>query len=125
MRLRRPNRRRIGAHRRRRRHRYPTRFGSGCDCRRGRKSDLVLRVTAENLNRLLGLAGESLVESRWLKPFAQSLLRLKRMHYDLGKAIDSSSEAQSEQAPADGAGARSPAFSTNFSNASSSSPIGL
>ena len=61
-------------------------------------SNLVLRVTAENLNRLLGLAGESLVESRWLKPFAQSLLRLKRMHYDLGKTIASLSEAQSEQA---------------------------
>ena len=30
-------------------------------------SDRVLRVTAENLNRLLGLAGESLVESRWLQ----------------------------------------------------------
>ncbi len=31
-------------------------------------SDRVLRVTAENLNRLLGLAGESLVESRWVQP---------------------------------------------------------
>ena len=64
----------------------------------GESSDLVLRVTAENLNRLLGLAGESLVESRWLKPFAESLLRLKRMHYDLGKALEGLSEAQSEQA---------------------------
>ena len=33
-------------------------------------SDRVLRVTAENLNRLLGLAAQSLVESRWVKPFA-------------------------------------------------------
>ena len=65
------------------------------------ESNLVLRVTAENLNRLLGLAGESLVESRWLKPFAQSLLRLKRMHYDVGKAIDSMSEAQLEQVPSE------------------------
>jgi two-component system sensor histidine kinase and response regulator WspE len=48
----------------------------------------VLRVTAENLNRLLGLAGESLVESRWLKSFADSLLRLKRLHYDLGRDLD-------------------------------------
>ena len=32
-------------------------------------SDRVLRVTAESLNRLLGLAGESLVESLWVKPF--------------------------------------------------------
>ena len=37
---------------------------------------------AENLNRLLGLAGESLVESRWVKPFAESLLRLKRLQQD-------------------------------------------
>jgi two-component system sensor histidine kinase and response regulator WspE len=51
-------------------------------------SDRVLRVTAEHLNRLLGLAGESLVESRWLNPFGDSLLRLKRLHFDLGKALD-------------------------------------
>lgn len=52
-------------------------------------SDRVLRVTADNLNRLLGLAGESLVESRWLKPFAESLLPLKRLHYEMGKSLDS------------------------------------
>ena len=28
----------------------------------------VVRLSTENLNRLLGLAGESLVESRWLRP---------------------------------------------------------
>lgn len=50
--------------------------------------DRVLRVTAENLNRLLGLAGESLVESRWVKPFAESLLRLKRTHHDLYRTLD-------------------------------------
>ena len=47
-----------------------------------RSADRVLRVTAESLNRLLGLAGESLVESRWLKPFAESLLRLKRLQHE-------------------------------------------
>ncbi|MES2356633.1 MAG: hybrid sensor histidine kinase/response regulator [Pseudomonadota bacterium] len=51
-------------------------------------SDRMLRVTAENLNRLLGLAGESLVSSRWLKPFADSLLRLKRMQCTLGKTVE-------------------------------------
>jgi two-component system, chemotaxis family, sensor histidine kinase and response regulator WspE len=51
-------------------------------------SDRVLRVTAENLNRLLALAGESLVESRWLKPFAESLLRLKRLHYGVGAKFE-------------------------------------
>lgn len=47
-------------------------------------ADRVLRVNAENLNRLLALAGESRVESRRLKPFASSLLRLKKMGHSLG-----------------------------------------
>ncbi|MEP6670427.1 MAG: hybrid sensor histidine kinase/response regulator [Chthoniobacter sp.] len=51
-------------------------------------SDRVLRVTADHLNRLLGLAGESLVEARWLDPFARSLLRLKRLQQDLGKTVE-------------------------------------
>jgi len=45
-------------------------------------ADRVLRVTAESLDRLLGLASESMVQSRWVKSFAQSLLRLKRMQYE-------------------------------------------
>jgi len=60
-------------------------------------ADRVLRVTAENLNHLLALASESLVESRWLKPFAESLLRLKRLHYDLGRTLDGLREAHASQ----------------------------
>ncbi|WP_050464793.1 hybrid sensor histidine kinase/response regulator [Herbaspirillum autotrophicum] len=48
----------------------------------------VLRVTADNLNRLLSLSGESLVESRWLKPFAGSMLRLKRQQRHAGQTLD-------------------------------------
>ncbi len=48
----------------------------------------VVRLTAENLNRLLGLAGESLVESRWLRPFADSLQRLKRRQAELSERLD-------------------------------------
>ncbi len=48
----------------------------------------VVRLTAENLNRLLGLAGESLVESRWLRPFADSLQRLKRQQSELSERLD-------------------------------------
>jgi two-component system sensor histidine kinase and response regulator WspE len=51
-------------------------------------SDRALRVTVDNLNRLLGLAGETLVESRRLKPFRDSLLRLKRLHQETAKAFD-------------------------------------
>jgi two-component system, chemotaxis family, sensor histidine kinase and response regulator WspE len=53
----------------------------------GETVERVLRVTAENLNRLLGLTGESLVESRWLKPFADALLRLKRMQHEASVAL--------------------------------------
>jgi len=48
----------------------------------------VLKVTAENLNRLLGLAGESLVESRSFKSIADSLLRLKHLQYEVHRALD-------------------------------------
>jgi two-component system, chemotaxis family, sensor histidine kinase and response regulator WspE len=58
----------------------------------------VLRVTAENLNRLLGLTGESLVESRWLKPFADSLLRLKRLQHEASAALTAARESLIGQA---------------------------
>jgi two-component system sensor histidine kinase and response regulator WspE len=51
-------------------------------------ADRVLRLAAGNLNRLLALAGESLVESRWLRPFADSLQLLKRHHTNLGQQAD-------------------------------------
>ena len=60
-------------------------------------SDRVLRVTAANLNRLLGLAGESLVTSRWLTPYAESLLRLKRQQNKLSKTVESLRDALGNQ----------------------------
>ncbi|MGX5830182.1 hybrid sensor histidine kinase/response regulator [Mesorhizobium sp. 43Arga] len=51
-------------------------------------SDRMVRVTADSLNRLLGLAGESRMEARRLRPFANGLLRLKRLQSDLAGAFD-------------------------------------
>jgi two-component system sensor histidine kinase and response regulator WspE len=48
----------------------------------------MVRVTAENLNRLTGLAGESLVESRWLEPFANALRQLKRTQLELADVVE-------------------------------------
>ena len=48
----------------------------------------VLRVTAEHLNRLLGLTAESLVDARWIASFSTSLGRLKRMHNDCADLLD-------------------------------------
>lgn len=52
------------------------------------KHQRYLRVTPENLDRLLALTGESLVESRRLVPFGESLLRLKRQHNELAHLLD-------------------------------------
>ena len=59
--------------------------------------DRVLRVTAQNLNRLMGLAGESLVESNWLVPFSNSLQKLKRLYGDFSRDIDLLRDALTEQ----------------------------
>jgi two-component system sensor histidine kinase and response regulator WspE len=42
-----------------------------------RERDRVVRVTAESLTRLMGLAGEALVQSHQLPPLVESLWRLK------------------------------------------------
>ena len=51
--------------------------------------DRTLRVTAENLNRLMGLAGEALVASRWLDTFSTDLLRMKHVQRHLSSSIES------------------------------------
>ena len=47
------------------------------------EEDRVVRVSAGSLTRLVGLAGESLVEARQLKPFADSLLALRKSQTNL------------------------------------------
>jgi two-component system sensor histidine kinase and response regulator WspE len=56
--------------------------------RKTESMERVVRLTAENLNRLLGLASESLVESRWLRPFADSLQRLKRHQGEIVRQLE-------------------------------------
>jgi two-component system sensor histidine kinase and response regulator WspE len=53
----------------------------------------MVRVTAENLNRLMDLAGESLVESRWLEPFANALRQLKHSQLELADVVERLREA--------------------------------
>lgn len=51
-------------------------------------SDNVVRVSADSLNRLQGLSGEALVETRWLTPFSDSLLQVKRRQDELVSMLD-------------------------------------
>ncbi|SAK65579.1 CheA signal transduction histidine kinase [Caballeronia catudaia] len=56
----------------------------------------MLRMRADTLDRLLSHSGESLVESRWLKPFSQSMLRVKRIQHDASRALDRLHETLTE-----------------------------
>lgn len=47
-----------------------------------RGKDRFVRVSEQHLTRLLGLAGETLVETRWLRPFSDSLLKLRNTQID-------------------------------------------
>jgi two-component system sensor histidine kinase and response regulator WspE len=55
-------------------------------------SERVVRVSKENLNRLMGLAGESLVSANWLQPFADSLLKLKHKQTELSRLLEQLSD---------------------------------
>jgi two-component system sensor histidine kinase and response regulator WspE len=52
----------------------------------------VVRVTAGSLNRLMSLAGESLIQARWLHPFATSLTTLKKQQDRLASLLDGLAE---------------------------------
>jgi two-component system sensor histidine kinase and response regulator WspE len=50
--------------------------------------DTAIRVSAESLNRLMGLAGEVQVEARWLRPYADALVQFKHRHTELISLLD-------------------------------------
>ncbi len=58
-----------------------------------------LRVGAANLNRLLALAGESLVGSRWLAPFAGTLQQLKKLQAESVRGLEQLDELLLAKAP--------------------------
>ncbi|HHJ15013.1 MAG TPA: hybrid sensor histidine kinase/response regulator [Gammaproteobacteria bacterium] len=50
--------------------------------------DNGIRVSAQSLNRLMGLAGEVRVEARWLRPFAESLQQVRHRQDELVSLVD-------------------------------------
>lgn len=48
----------------------------------------VVRLASDSLNRLLGLAGEAVLEAQGVKAFAATLLRLKRLQQDKLRACE-------------------------------------
>jgi two-component system sensor histidine kinase and response regulator WspE len=52
-------------------------------------ADRALRVSSQTLNRLMGLAGESLVQSRWFEPYHESMLGLRKRHVEINELLES------------------------------------
>jgi two-component system sensor histidine kinase and response regulator WspE len=50
--------------------------------------DRLVRVTAAKIERLMGLGGEVVVSARWLPPFSESLLALKKTHNELFSVLE-------------------------------------
>jgi len=67
----------------------PPAAGAGSGEAAGATADArAVKVTAEALSRLIGLAAESLVEARRLEPFASALQHLKTRQADLGDLLE-------------------------------------
>ena len=64
--------------------------------------DAMIRVTAQSLNRLMSLAGESLVQARWLAPFSTALLKLRKHQDHLRGLLDAIGQTLTTDRPLDG-----------------------
>ncbi len=62
----------------------------------------LVRVRAENMNRLMALAGECLVQSQTVKTVYQSLLRLKKDIFEVEKPLRHSLESQAKNGDGEG-----------------------
>lgn len=55
--------------------------------------DRTVRVSADNLNQLMALAGEAVVEANWLQPFIDSLLQLRQEKQQLLRSLEAIQQA--------------------------------
>ncbi|MFM8415315.1 MAG: hybrid sensor histidine kinase/response regulator, partial [Planctomycetota bacterium] len=75
--------------------------GDAAPPRGGEPADRVVRVSADSLTRLVGLAGEALVETRQLRPFVDALLQFRSSQVDLCDALAALDEKlEAGEAPA-------------------------
>ena len=58
------------------------------DLERATQAVHSLWVSAENLNRIMGLAGECLIEANWLQPHADSMMSLKWRLVELSRTLE-------------------------------------
>ncbi len=61
----------------------------------------IVRIAADHLDRIMALAGETVVDASWLDPFASSLAILRRRQLELAELLDQASELLVVGAPRD------------------------
>ncbi|MER3432742.1 MAG: hybrid sensor histidine kinase/response regulator [Leptolyngbya sp. ERB_1_1] len=64
------------------------------DTSSARERDRVVRISADNLNRIVGLAGELMVETYWLQPFSEALMQIRSRQLALSKTLEDLQQAQ-------------------------------
>lgn len=52
------------------------------------EKDRIVRVSANKIERLMGLTGEVTVSARWLPPYSNSMLQLKRSHLEIASLLE-------------------------------------
>ncbi|THB70599.1 MAG: hybrid sensor histidine kinase/response regulator [Desulfovibrio sp.] len=68
-----------------------------------RKTDSIVRVSAEHLSRLMGMAGESLVQAKRLAPFTVQVISLKDQLAGLSRTLELLNESLGELSESQGA----------------------
>ena len=58
--------------------------------------DRAVRVSSDNLNRMLGMMGEYMVQTRWFEPFAAELQALKKRLNELERLLELACTARNE-----------------------------
>lgn len=56
----------------------------------------VIRVSSDRMDKILGLAGEAMVESRWVRPYVDSMTRLKQQAHHAALGLDNLRELLEE-----------------------------
>ncbi|MFA5043638.1 MAG: hybrid sensor histidine kinase/response regulator [Kiritimatiellia bacterium] len=56
--------------------------------------DRAVRVSSDNLNRMLGMMGEYMVQTRWFEPFAAGLQALKNRQNELARLLEQACTAR-------------------------------
>ncbi|MDD5679246.1 MAG: hybrid sensor histidine kinase/response regulator [Kiritimatiellae bacterium] len=56
--------------------------------------DRAVRVSSDNLNRMLGMMGEYMVQTRWFEPFAAELQTLKKRQNELARLVEQACSAR-------------------------------